>query len=325
MPCLENVVLGIGKQEDSLVRVLECRSLKVLHIRDITTLGDETAQVISSDGGFTNVVRWQRPNANAVQGILQALSSPSLPTGDFTSTTALVSLLASSEQRQLACNLETLRIPFYEINVPNVIQMICSSPSHNGLTRLEFHSHNDWLLPNSFYSDIITSIASALRLNKSLKTIIMPEFLDITTHRSFNQPYDEHERNERRRNRTIAVRPNKQAQRRLLRTLKDHNMTLQELVWPGWTVDYYTGTEGEDDTDNNNDDDREYVDWLGNLAKLQYYFDLNRMGRKRIFESQSSTATGDRADVWLELLFNAGSNLNCLYYILRMNPSLCKR
>ena len=303
LPDLDKLTLGCSDQQVSLVPILRSHSLKALQIRDLCTMQEEYPRRIESEEEFNIRVSFQRSNIQAVQWILQALTSPSLPTGEEA---------PSSPTSQLAPNLRTLCIPFYELLVANVILMICSSPCHNRLAHLEFCGHNEWLLSNTFYSDIANALAASLRLNSTLQTLIMPPF-------RVGASLEDEFSNDRRR-RTKAVRPTYPVQRALIRTLRDRNMTLQQFVWPGWTVDYWSDDESDDDDES---------DSPRNLAELQYYLDLNRMGRKRIFDVTGNAETGKAMDRenhndWFELLIKAGSNLNCIYYVIRLNPSLCR-
>jgi hypothetical protein len=52
------------------------------------------------------------------------------------------------------------------------------------------------------------------------------------------------------------------------------------------------------------------------------YLKLNAGGRKRLFE-QEPTAAASKSD-WVDVITNTRDDLDCVFYYLSINPSLCK-
>ena len=339
LPYLEQVTLGSIRQHDDISAILQSKSLKRLEIKDSMS---------------------QRQTAWAVQQILHALtreptsepadrvqSSSSNSTPEETTTSATddcttdnVPPMESSATIPVT-NLSSLKIPFHKELINDIVSLIGSDQYPKSLTRIEFRGHADWA-PNmgiggdTFFIDL----ADAVSRNTTLKSLLLPYFLGG----GFGRLHEDDDGND--------------TKQMIIDCLKYHNMTLEYLYWPGWNNTVTSSirssaargssaaTGGDDNTTpltNNEATTSETVD-DETVFLLQYYLDLNKMGRKRIFSingppsSSSSSSTSDNNGdsttcarsngmtyvEWIELLVNSNGNINCLYYVLRKNPALCR-
>lgn len=60
------------------------------------------------------------------------------------------------------------------------------------------------------------------------------------------------------------------------------------------------------------------------LREKAMYLKLNKAGRKKLYHCSSDAGSAVHARDWLEVMAASSNSLDCLYYCLSQNPSLCK-